>query len=216
MPIHLSICESDSHFKNIIIESIKHTLNFDILDTYSNGYELVNRINYRQNNFLLIDIFTPIITGLEAIKILRKKNNNTPIITYSHVYQEDIHQTLVGYDQVYYCQKNCNAIFAILLAQLNGHEATYEQHIAEWKKSKMTYSTSNNTTLQSIYKLTFLELQIINYACQGLTNHEIGTIIHLSGRTVESHIKKLTEKFQVKNKIQLIAYCVEQNLHHYK
>lgn len=215
MPIHLSICESDLHFKNLVVDHINRMLNFDLLDSYCNGYELVNRVNFRQNNFLLIDTFTPIITGLEAIKILRKKNNQTPIITYSQVYQEDVYQTLNEYKQVYYCQKNSTVIFAILLALLNGQETTYAQHIDQWKKSTITFSMPNSDQQQVLYEPSHIELQIINHASKGLTNKEIGALVHLSGRTIETYIKKLTEKFNVKNKIQLITYCVEQNLHKY-
>ncbi len=216
MPINLSICESDLHFRNVIIEHINRTLNFELLDAYVNGYELVNRIIFKQNNFLLIDSFTPIITGIEAIKILRKKNNQTPIITYSQVYQADIHQSLKEYKKVYYCQKNSTVIFALLLALLQEQEDTYTQHLDQWKKSTTAFSVSNIDQQKVFYQPSLLELQIINHASKGLTNKEIGALVHLSGRTVETYIKKLTQKFKVKNKIQLITYCVEQNLHNYK
>lgn len=216
MTILISICESDPHFKNLIIEYIQRTLTFDLVDSYCNGFELINRLQFKQNNFLLIDVFTPIMTGFEAIKILRQKKNSTPIIAYSQIYQEDIHAILSDFDRVYYCQKNSTVIFSILATLFNGNKSCYEQHIHQWINSKTDAQMFNNKRQTVVYNPTSLELQIINHACQGLTNKEIGALVHLSGRTIEAHIKKLTEKFRVKNKIQLITYCVEQNLHNYK
>ena len=214
MSIYLSLCESDLHFKNLIIEHIKRTLHLDLIDYYCNGFELINRIKYKQNNFLLIDAFTPIMTGIEALKILRTKQNKTPIIIYTQVYQEDLYDLFNTYDQVYYCQKNSLIIFKLLTALVQGNNALYTQHIAQWK----SYQDLNGevATQLPFYVPSSIELQIINHACQGLTNNEIGKKVHLSGRTVEAYIKKLTEKFNVKNKIQLITYCVEQHLHNYK
>ncbi|WP_310503499.1 response regulator [Myroides odoratus] len=97
--------ESDLHFKNLIVDHIERTLNLDLIEYYCNGFELVNRLQHKQNNFLLIDAFTPIMTGIEALKILRAKHNKTPIIVYTQVYQEDLHHLFNTYDCVYYCQK---------------------------------------------------------------------------------------------------------------
>lgn len=216
MTIHLSICESDQHFKNLLTEYIHRALTYELIDTYSNGYELVNKIHYRQNNFLLIDIFTPIMTGLEAIKILRKKNNQTPIITYSQVYQEDIHTLLSEYKQVYYCQKNSNLIFKLTNALLHNNLDFYYQNLHQWKEHLLNEQGIISESKAPAYVLSSIELQIINHACQGLTNKEIGERVFLSGRTIEAYIKKLTEKFKVKNKFQLITYCVEKNLHNYR
>ena len=216
MLIHLSLCESDVHFKTLVIEYIQRTLTYNLVDYYCNGFELVNRLYFKQNNFLLIDVFTPIMTGMEAIKILRNKKNFTPIIAYSQVYQEDIHKILSTYEGIYYCQKNSAVIFA-LLAELNkGNMAYYEDLIAQWQVAKIEVNSTGMQEKEVLYQLSTIELRIIHRACKGLTNREIGEQVHLSGRTIEAHIKKLTEKFRVKNKIQLITYCVEQNLHNYQ
>ena len=217
MPIYLSLCESDLHFKNLIVDHIERTLNLDLIEYYCNGFELVNRLQYKQNNFLLIDAFTPIMTGIEALKILRAKHNKTPIIVYTQVYQEDLHLLFNTYDCVYYCQKNSHIIFKLLTALFHGNHAPHAQHIEQWKNYNSKEFTKDTLVAQPLlYTPSSIELQIINHACKGLTNNEIGKMVHLSGRTVETYIKKLTEKFHVKNKIQLITYCVEQHLHNYK
>ncbi|WP_158961967.1 response regulator transcription factor [Myroides fluvii] len=214
MPIYLSICESDIHFKNLLIEHVDRALNLELIDYYSNGFELINRLQHKQNNFLLIDVFTPIMTGIEAVKILQKKQNKTPIIMYTHVYQADIEEQLGSYKHVYYCQKNSQIIFKILTALLQENISFYKQHLEQWKTHDKEF---NDYTPREalVYTPSSTELKIINYACKGLTNKEIGEKVHLSGRTIESHIKKLINKFSVQNKIQLITYCVEHHLHLY-
>ncbi|MGG5506975.1 MULTISPECIES: DNA-binding response regulator [unclassified Myroides] len=216
MPILLSICESDLRFKNLLFDAINRSCIYNLVDHYCNGFELINRLYFKQNNFLLIDLFTPIMTGIEAIKILRNKKNNTPIIAYSQVYQEDVHTVLSQYEQVYYCPKNSTLIFGLLSELHKGNLPFHQEQITQWQQIKTDIGLQFSSEQRTIYNPSPLELQIINHACQGLTNKEIGERVHLSGRTIEAHIKKLTEKFRVKNKIQLITYCVEQSLHTYK
>lgn len=215
MPIYLSLCESDLHFKSLLFEHINRTLHLNLIDYYCNGFELINRLKYQQNNFLLIDAFTPIMTGIEAIKILRKKQNKTPIIVYTQVYQEDIDALFTSHEEVYYCQKNSSIIFKILQHLMHQDTIVHEQYLQQWRNYDQAFHNHNLVQQTQIYTPSPIELQIINYACKGLTNNEIGRKVHLSGRTVETYIKKLTKKFQVKNKIQLITYCVEQHLHNY-
>lgn len=222
MPIKLSICESDLHFKKLLLEHVHRTLSFDLIEDYSNGFELIKRLQNKQNNFLLIDAFTPIITGIEALKILRKKQNKTPIIIYTQVYQEDLASLFDAYDHVYYCQKDSAMLFKNLLALQQKNTELYSQYLQQWKTETQEYqylensSSSSSSSRTAAYTPSSLELKIINHICKGLTNKEIGKEVHLSGRTIETYIKKLTEKFRVKNKVQLITYCVEQHLHHYK
>ncbi|WP_410879193.1 DNA-binding response regulator [Myroides sp. DW712] len=218
MPIQLSICESDLHFKNLLIEHINQSLLLDLIQEYSNGFELINRLKYQKNNFLLIDAFTPFMTGIEALKILRKKQNKTPIIIYTQMYQEDLYALFNAYQHVYYCQKNSAIIFKLLLALFQEESQAYERYLHEWQVQSNAGTIIPTTIDQTAtgYIPSSVELKIINYACRGLTNNEIGREVHLSGRTVETYIKKLTEKFKLKNKVQLITYCVEQHLHLYK
>lgn len=216
MKVNISICETDFYFKKLLIDNIDRRISFNLNDDYSNGLELINRIYHKQNNFLIIDSFTPIMTGFEAIKILRQRNNQTPIITYSHVYQEDIHSVLEKINNVYYCQKNSDVIFEILTSIIEKKIDFYADYLKKWEQNKADVHEYITRQRQNIYDPTSIELQIINHACQGLTNKEIGDKVNLSSRTVENYIKKLSEKFMVKNKIQLITYCVEQNLHNYK
>lgn len=216
MKVNISICETDFYFKKLLIDNIERRISFNLNDDYSNGLELINRIYHKQNNFLIIDSFTPIMTGFEAIKILRQRNNQTPIITYSYVYQEDIHSVLEKINNVYYCQKNSDVIFEILTSIIEKKIDFYADYLKKWEQNKADVHEYITRQRQNIYDPTSIELQIINHACQGLTNKEIGDKVNLSSRTVENYIKKLSEKFMVKNKIQLITYCVEQNLHNYK
>jgi DNA-binding NarL/FixJ family response regulator len=52
-------------------------------------------------------------------------------------------------------------------------------------------------------RLTEREQQIASFACDGLTNAEIGTRLFISPRTVEYHLSKVFSKLGIRSRAQL-------------
>lgn len=133
-----------------------------------------------------------------------------------HVFQEDIYAVFQTFEHVYYCKKDSNIIFQLLTSLITQDSDFYPIYLEKWKQNKQDVHEYLNRQQQNTFIPNSIELHIIHLICQGSTNKEIGEQINLSVRTVETYIKRLTAKFKSKNKIQLITYCVEHNLHHYR
>lgn len=60
--------------------------------------------------------------------------------------------------------------------------------------------------------LTDVETHILRLLCNGMTNPEIASEIHLSIETVSWYRKRLLAKFGMKNTVSLVRLAVEQKL----
>lgn len=60
--------------------------------------------------------------------------------------------------------------------------------------------------------LSHVEQNILKLICEGMTNPEIATQLHLSKETVNWYRKRLLNKFDVKNSIGLVRLALEQKL----
>lgn len=60
--------------------------------------------------------------------------------------------------------------------------------------------------------LTDVEKNILNLICNGMTNPEIASQLHLSTETVNWYRKRLLAKFGVRNTVSLVRLTVEQKL----
>jgi LuxR family transcriptional regulator of csgAB operon len=60
--------------------------------------------------------------------------------------------------------------------------------------------------------LTRREVQILEHLNEGLTNQEIGEMIHVSGHTVRTHLYNVYKKIGVKNRMQACNW-LKQNLY---
>jgi DNA-binding NarL/FixJ family response regulator len=92
--VRFSIADSDFYFKKIMIKTLLETPFYMLINDCNNGHELINRTYRRQEDVFIIELFMPVLSGIEAIKFIRRTNNETPIITYSGTYQEDIAEIL--------------------------------------------------------------------------------------------------------------------------
>ncbi len=62
------------------------------------------------------------------------------------------------------------------------------------------------------YNLSDREIEVIGLLIKGLSNHEIGTQLFISPRTVESHKRRIFDKMNINSTVQLVHHCYESHL----
>lgn len=207
--VRFSIADSDYYFKKIMIKSLLDNPFYMLLNDCNNGHELINRIYRRQEDVFVIELFMPVLSGLEAIKIIRKNNTETPIITYSGIYQDDIAEILSEIPNVYYCQKNSLIIRDIIKGMTKADSFDYIKYTELWKQQPLSVQEYMTRQKNSQDELSPAEIQLMKFCYEGFSNKEIGEQLNLSTRTIDTYINRLTEKLGLKTKLHLIRFCVE-------
>ena len=94
-------------------------------------------------------------------------------------------------------------------------EELIEAIVSVWQKQQYV-SPQVEAILQkgrnSSVVLTDVETHILRLLCDGMTNPEIATQLHLSIETVNWYRKRLLAKFGMKNTVSLVRLAVEQKL----
>jgi DNA-binding CsgD family transcriptional regulator len=67
----------------------------------------------------------------------------------------------------------------------------------------VTGETARKRNVETAEELTAQESQIAQYARDGLSNHEIGTLLFISPRTVEWHLHNVFTKLGIRSRVQL-------------
>ena len=207
---HFSIAESDYYFKEILVNSLLNNPFYHIVKNCNNGHELVSQLFIRHETVFLIDLYMPIMSGLETIRFIRHSGNNTPIITYSATFQADVSLMLEEFNSVYYCQKKSIVILDILKNYVLTTSKDYTEYLNEWKAQPFVVQEYMRRQQQGWYTPSLIEIQIMKLCYEGLSNKEIGQYLNLSGRTIDTYVTNLTQKLGLRNKIDLIRFCVEQ------
>ncbi|OCA72692.1 DNA-binding response regulator [Chryseobacterium contaminans] len=207
--VRFSIADSDFYFKKIMIKTLMENPFYMLLNDCNNGHELVNRIYRRQEDVFIIELFMPVLSGIEAIKYIRKNNSETPIITYSGTYQEDMAEILSKIPNIYYCQKNSTIIKDIIKGSIASDEFDYNAYSKEWEQQPLAVQEYMDRQKKGQEELSPAEIQLMRFCYEGFSNKEIAEKLNLSTRTIDTYINRLTEKLGLKTKLHLIRFCVE-------
>ncbi|WP_336960820.1 response regulator transcription factor [Chryseobacterium contaminans] len=207
--VRFSIADSDFYFKKIMIKTLMENPFYMLLNDCNNGHELVNRIYRRQEDVFIIELFMPVLSGIEAIKYIRKNNSETPIITYSGTYQEDMAEILSKIPNIYYCQKNSTIIKDIIKGSIASDEFDYLAYSKEWEQQPLAVQEYMDRQKKGQEELSPAEIQLMRFCYEGFSNKEIAEKLNLSTRTIDTYINRLTEKLGLKTKLHLIRFCVE-------
>ena len=156
-------------------------------------------------DIVFCDINMPEINGVDLIKKIKKTNLSCKVIMISMYTQKNIIKKALNNNADGYLTKNCS-IEDIKTAIANSflpHQKITIQTVEE---------NINNDEFSMRFSLTSREKEIISKILKEKSNSEIGEILQISKRTVETHRKNIMLKLDVKNSIGIAVKALKYEL----
>ena len=205
MNIKIAIVDDNS----FLIKAVKEKLSFfdDLVVKFSavNGSDLLAKLEDNQNlDLILMDIEMPILNGIEATEIVKKKYPHIKIImltTFDN--DENIFNAIkAGADGYLLKEVNAKDLHTGILDTLNGG-AAMTPSIA-MKALKLLRNPVDFNIKQEDLKLTDREVQVLEQLSKGLSYNAIAENLILSPGTIRKHIENIYKKLQVHNKLEAV------------
>ncbi len=209
--IYYAIAESDFIFRKTISDSICINPLYRLKAAVGNGYELIRVFNASFFDVLFIDLYMPVLSGIETINIIKISNPSVIIFCWSTTFQQDIFDKLSQYSFVIYCEKRSSSILNVVDNYLKEGEIFYQKYIEIWKKT--SEEKIENLFASKPINFSPMELKLMKFTYEGFTNKEIAEKMLLSKRTVDTYINRLTERLGLRTKTDLIKYTIENGLY---
>jgi DNA-binding NarL/FixJ family response regulator len=163
---------------------------------------------YLERNIIDIvfcDINMPEINGIELIKKIKKTNLSCKVIMISMYTQKNIIKKALNNNADGYLTKNCSIedIKKVISNSFFPQKKTILQTVEK---------NINNDEFSLKFSLTNREKEIISEILKEKSNSEIGEILQISKRTVETHRKNIMLKLDVKNSIGIAVKALRYEL----
>ena len=168
-------------------------------------------LNYLKDNLIDIvfcDINMPEINGIDLIKKIKKTNSECKVIMISMYTEKNVIKKALENNADGYLTKNCS-IKDIKTAISNSY-STKKRFIS--KTPNKNNNSKNDDSFSLKFKLTRREKEIIIHILKEKSNSEIGEILQISKRTVETHRKNIMLKLDVKNSIGIAVKALKYEL----
>jgi DNA-binding NarL/FixJ family response regulator len=208
----LTIYLADDH--QLIAEGIatilKELNSIDTIKWFPNGKLLYKEFNIKKPNLCILDIEMPEWDGITTLKEIRTNYPEMPVLMLSMVEERSIIEECFKIGALGYMHKDSDknefneAIKTILSGKLFLS--------AEAKKIVEGIRFSGSASIELTEPLTQRELEILKLICDGNTSKEIGELLFLSPRTVETHKTHLMHKFNVNSTGKLISIAIKSKL----
>ncbi|MGE5496683.1 MAG: response regulator transcription factor [Syntrophothermus sp.] len=212
-PIRVLVADDHNLVRGGIVSLLDSIDDIYVIGEADNGRELVNKYFEINPDVVLSDISMPVMSGIEAVKQITKKDPAAKVLFVS-VYEGDeyVYQVLNagGKGLVHKSIVKGELVLAI--------KSVYhgDQYFGKgYNKSRLDeiinkYSAANNIETESRedVQLSPRELEVLKYVCEGLSSAEIGSMLGISRKTVETHRASLIKKLNVSSSSQLIKYAI--------
>lgn len=210
----LRILLADDH--GVLRAGLRALLNaeddLEVIGEAADGAQALQMARRLEPDIVLMDISMPGTGGLEATRQLLAELPDAKVLLLTvhedqSLLQDAIHSGASGYILKRAAESELiNAIHAVVRGDIYVHPSMTRALFEEQPK---------NTPINTVeVTLTHREIEVLKLIAQGYTNRQVGEMLNLSMRTVESHRANLMAKLGISSRVELVRYALQHSLLH--
>lgn len=202
---------ADDH--KIVLDGLRGLLaeHFDLVGAVTNGMELVEQAQKLRPDVIVADISMPLLNGIDAIGRIREGLPEARVVLLTmHPDVTYLSRALEAGAAGYVLKHSASdELITALRAALRG-----EVFISPELKHASVVERLDETrrVLKQTIDLTPRQRQVLQLLAEGKSAKEIGAILEISARTVETHKYKMMDDLGVKTTPELVRHAIKLGL----
>lgn len=181
--------------------------NIEIIEKMKSGIGLPDYLENNKVDLVLIDIFLPVITGIDLCKVIKQKYPQVIVIGMSSQSERSLVMQFIQNGGSGYILKS--ASFEEFKNCIN---RAIEGEIVFSDEVKTIVSQPLSEDLDTIPILSRREKDIAILLSKGKQTQEIADELFLSFLTVQTHRRNILQKYKAKNVAELLTLLLKNNL----
>lgn len=180
----------------------------------SNAADGIRLATELEPDLILMDLNMPGMDGIEALQKLREQNISSRIIMFTVSDQEDdvVAALRAGADG--YLLKDMEPEDMIVrLRQAALGKMVISDRLTTLLAEALRSNKPRQTDRPDFDSLTPREKDILRLIAEGLSNKMIGRKLDISDGTVKVHVKHLLKKLNLRSRVEVAVWAVEEGLH---
>lgn len=202
---------ADDH--KIVLDGLRGLLaaEFDLAGAVTNGLELVEKAKDLQPDVIVADISMPLLNGIDALVRLKEQDPAVKVILLTmHPDVTYLSRALEAGAAGYVLKHSASDELITALR----HALRGEVFISPELKHASVVERLDETrrVLKQTIELTPRQRQVLQLLAEGKSAKEIGAILEISARTVETHKYKMMDDLGVKTTAELVRHAIKHGL----
>jgi DNA-binding NarL/FixJ family response regulator len=201
--ITVSIVEDDAPARGILNDWVCREEGFKCLGVHATGEQALASLPLEKPSVVLMDINLPGISGIECVRRLKPQLPDTQFVMLT-VYEDPDHifKALTSGASGYLLKRTPRAELLAALRDVHAGGSPMSSNIAR----KIVQSFQRfNAAPSATENLSPREREVLELLARGYLYKEIAEALHISGPTVNTHIRRIYEKLHVRSRSQAVA-----------
>lgn len=206
--IRVILFEDNRNLRESLFNLLDSSNGFTCVGAYANCERVLENIDETHPDVILMDIELPVISGIEAVKMIREKNSEVKILMET-IFEEDekIFQSICNGAQGYILKNTPPAGILNAIREIYDGGAPMTPAIAS--KVLRLFKTNLSGNTDESYGLSSREKEILKCLVEGMSYKMIADTCFISADTVNGHIKNIYRKLQVHSKSEAVVKAVK-------
>ena len=198
-----------------VINQLKASEDYIVVGEAEDGEDAIAKTKALTPDLVIMDIFMPGLSGIEATKLIKKKYPDTKILILTGFENEDYVYQIIRSGAGGYVLKSVEKeeLIEAVAAVVRGEKffspriskLILENFIRKAEGQKSPIPADEDI-------LTKREKEIVALVADGLTNQQIAEKLFISARTVDTHRTNIMQKLNIHDVANLVRYAIEKGL----
>lgn len=208
MEIRVIIFEDNRQLRESLFNLLESSGGFICAGAFAHCERVLENIEETQPDVILMDIELPVVSGIEAVRIIREKDTNVKILMET-IFEEDekIFQSICNGAQGYILKNTPPDRILAAIREVYEGGAPMTPTVAS--KVLRLFKTNLSGKTDESYGLSTREKEILKCLVEGMSYKMIAETCFISADTVNGHIKNIYRKLQVHSKSEAVVKAVK-------
>ena len=182
--------------------------NLHIVAEASNGRMALEEARSTQPDIAVIDYSLPELNGLDLTAALKRENPRMEVLVYTMHEREDlVLEVLRAGARGYVLKSDTEKHLLAAIDALSIHRPYFSGVISETLLERFLDSSPHAQAT-----LTHREREVVQLIAEGKINKEVGYILNISVKTVETHRASAMHKLKLRTTAELVRFAVRNNI----
>lgn len=212
--IRVIIVDDESLVRAALRVFLESSDGFELVGEADNGADAITLVRATQPDVVLMDVQMPIMDGIEATQRLSREFPGLKIVALTTFSTERVIVPMLSAGASGFLVKDTSPDRILDAARL-AHEGGYVLSPRVAKELVTSVQAGAGTTTRELGRdeeLTERELEVVTLLAQGMSNAEIASSMFVSEATVKSHLGRITAKWGVRDRIQVLIRATQLGL----